>query len=98
MTFEELKQEFIDKGFQIEGDTFISVFEDPNTVINGVHPKKKFMMTYVCEGSVRTVTEDSDSDSDVDEEPLYQFDVLGGNGTPVLTICIKNFEDFTKLV
>ena len=96
MTFEELKQQFIDNGFQIEGDSFISIFEDPNTVINGVHPKKKFMMTYVCEGSVRTVTEDSDSD--VDEEPLYQFDVLGGNGIPVFTICIKNFEDFTKLV
>lgn len=96
MTFEELKQEFIDKGFHIDGDSFVSEFEDPHTVINGVHPKKRFEMTYICDGSIRTVGEDSDSD--YDEEPIYEFDVLGQNKEPVVTLCIRNFEDFTKLI
>ena len=98
MTFEELKQEFKDKGFKINGDSFVSEFEDPHTVINGVHPKKRFEMVYVCEGSIRDVSDDLDSDSDVDEEPLYQFDVLGQGREPVLTICIGNFDDFSHLV
>lgn len=92
MTLEELKQEFKDQGFRIEGDNFIHEFEDPNTIINGVHPKKRFEMTYVCEGSIRTVGEDSD------EEPLYEFDILGQGRQPVVTICISNFDDFTNLV
>ena len=96
MTLEELKKEFKDQGFQIDGDSFVHEFEDPNTVINGVHPRKRFEMTYICEGSIRTVTEDSDSDCD--EEPIYEFDILGQGKTPVFTICIKNFEDFTVLV
>lgn len=96
MTFEELKQEFIDKGFHIDGDSFVNEFEDPNTVINGVHPKRRFEMTYVCEGCIRSVNEDSDSDCD--EEPIYQFDVLGQNKEPVVTLCIGSFEDFTKLI
>lgn len=94
MTLEELKQEFKDQGFRIEGDNFIHEFEDPHTVINGVHPKKRFEMTYVCEGSIRTVGEDSDSD----EEPLYEFDILGQGRQPVVTICISNFDDFKNLV
>ena len=96
MTFEELKKEFKDNGFQIDGNSFVHEFEDPNTIINGVHPKQRFEMTYVCEGSIRTVTDDSDSD--VDEEPIYQFDVLGQGREPVFTICISCFEDFTRLV
>lgn len=95
MTLEELKQQFIDNGFQIEGDSFIHEFEDPNTIINGVHPKQRFEMTYVCEGSIRTVTEDSDSDCD--EEPLYQFDILGPEREPVVTICFSDFEGFTRV-
>ena len=94
MTLEELKKEFTDQGFRIEGDSFIHEFEDPNTIINGVHPKKRFEMVYVCEGSIRTVCDDSDSD----EEPLYEFDILGHGRQPVVTICISNFDDFTKLV
>lgn len=96
MTLEELKKEFTDQGFRIEGDNFIHEFEDPHTVINGVHPKKRFEMTYVCEGSIRTATDDSDSDTD--EYPIYEFDVLGQNREPVLTICFSCFEEFTKLV
>ena len=96
MTFEELKKEFKDNGFQIDGNSFVHEFEDPNTIINGVHPKQRFEMTYVCEGSIRTVTDDSDSD--VDEEPIYQFDVLGQNREPVVTICFGSFEEFTRLV
>ncbi len=96
MTLEELKKEFTAQGFRIEGDNFIHEFEDPHTVINGVHPKKRFEMVYVCEGSIRTVCEDSDSDCD--EEPLYEFDILGQGRKPVVTICISNFDDFTKLV
>ena len=94
MTLEELKKEFTDQGFKIEGDSFIQEFDDLHTVINGVHPKKRFEMVYVCEGSIRTVSEDSDSD----EEPIYEFDILGQGRQPVMTICISNFDDFAKLV
>ena len=96
MTLEELKKEFKDQGFRIEGDDFIHEFDDPHTVINGVHPKKRFEMTYVCEGSIRTATDDSDSDAD--EYPIYEFDVLGQNREPVLTICFSCFDEFKKLV
>ena len=97
MILEELKKEFKAQGFRIDGNSFVHEFEDPNTIINGVHPKKRFEMEYVCEGSIRTVTDDSDSDSD-DSEPIYQFDVLGKGKQPVVTICISSFEDFTTLV
>ena len=96
MTFEELKQQFKDNGFHINGNLFVNEIEDPHTVINGVHPKKRFEMTYVGEGSISTVGEDSDSD--YDELPIYQFDVLGQKKEPMLTICIGSFEDFTKLI
>lgn len=94
MTLEELKKEFTDQGFRIEGDSFIHEFEDPHTVINGAHPKKRFEMVYICEGSIRTAGDDSDSDG----EPIYEFDILGQGRQPVVTICISNFDDFTKLV
>ena len=95
MTFEELKKEFKTQGFRIDGNSFVHEFEDPNTVINGVHTKKRFEMEYVCEGSIRTDTDDSEGD---DSEPIYQFDVLGNGRQPVVTICISSFEDFTTLV
>ena len=94
MTLEELKKEFTDRGFRIEGDSFIHEFEDPHTVINGAHPKKRFEMVYICEGSIRTTGEDYDSDG----EPIYEFDILGQGRQPVSTICISCFEDFTVLV
>ena len=97
MTFEELKKEFKTQGFRIDGNSFIHEFEDPNTIINGIHPKKRFEMEYVCEGSIRSVTDDSDSEGD-DSEPIYQFDVLGQGREPAFTICISNFEGFTRLV
>ena len=97
MTLEELKKEFTTQGFKIEGNSFIHEFEDHNTIINGIHPKKRFEMEYVCEGSIRSVTDDSDSDGD-DSEPIYQFDVLGNGRQPAVTICISSFEDFTRLV
>ena len=97
MTLEELKKEFTTRGFRIEGNSFIHEFEDPNTIINGIHPKKRFEMEYVYEGSIRTVTDDSDSDSD-DSETIYQFDVLGNGRQSAVTICISSFEDFTRLV
>ena len=96
MTLEELKKEFTTRGFKIEGNSFIHEFEDPNTIINGIHPKKRFEMEYVYEGSIRTVTDDLEGDDD--SEPIYQFDVLGQGRQPVVTICISSFEDFTKLV
>ena len=98
MRLEELKKEFTTQGFRIEGNSFIYEFEDPNTIINGVHPKKRFEMEYICEGSIRTVTDDSDSDNDDDSEPIYQFDVLGQGREPAFTICISSFEGFTRLV
>ena len=96
MRLEELKKEFTTRGFKIEGNSFIHEFEDSNTIINGIHPKKRFEMEYVCEGSIRTVTDDSNSDDN--SEPIYQFDVLGQGRQPVVTICISSFEDFTTLV
>ena len=95
MTFEELKEEFKNNGFQIDGNSFVNEFEDPHTVINGVHPKKRFEMTYICEGSIRDAGESEDSDCG---EVIYQFDVLGKNREPVVTLCIGSFEDFTKLI
>jgi len=92
MTLEELKKEFTDQGFHIDGDSFVHEFPDPNTVINGQHPMKRFEMTYVCEGWMRDA-----GDSD-DGEPIYQFDVLGQNREPVVTICFGSFEEFTRLV
>ena len=92
MTLEELKKEFTDQGFHIDGDSFVHEFEDPNTIINGQHPMKRFEMTYVCEGWMRDA-----GDSD-DGEPIYQFDVLGQNREPVVTICFGSFEEFTRLV
>lgn len=96
MTLEILKKEFTTQGFRIDGNSFVYEFEDPNTIINGVHPKKRFEMEYVCEGSIRTVTDDSDSDDN--SEPIYQFDVLGKGRQLAFTICISSFEDFTRLV
>ena len=96
MTLEELKKEFKTQGFRIDGNSFVHEFEDPNTIINGVHPKKRFEMEYVYEGSIRTVTDDLEGDDD--SEPIYQFDVLGQGRQPVVTICISSFEDFTTLV
>lgn len=96
MTLEELKKEFTTQGFRIDGNSFIHEFEDPNSIINGIHPKKRFEMEYVCEGSIGTVTDDSEADDD--SEPIYQFDVLGNRRQPVVTICISSFEDFTTLV
>ena len=55
MTFEELKKEFEEQGFRIEGNQFIHEFEDPNTIINGRHPKQRFEMTYICEGSKENI-------------------------------------------
>ena len=92
MTLEELKKEFTDQGFHIDGDSFVHEFEDPNTIINGQHPMKRFEMTYVCEGWMKDA-----GDSD-DGEPIYQFDVLGQNREPVVTICFGSFEEFTRLV
>ena len=96
MTLEELKKEFKTQGFRIDGNLFVHEFEDPNTIINGIHPKKRFEMEYVCEGSIGTVTDDSNSDDN--SEPIYQFDVLGKGRQLVFTICISSFEDFTRLV
>ena len=96
MTLEELKKEFKARGFRIDGNSFVHEFEDPNTIINGIHPKKRFEMEYVCEGSIRTVTDDLDSDDN--SEPIYQFDVLGKGKQLAFTICISSFEDFTRLV
>ena len=96
MTLEELKKEFKTQGFRIDGNSFVHEFEDPNTIINGIHPKKRFEMEYICEGSIRTVTDDSNSDDN--SEPIYQFDVLGKGRQLVFTICISSFEDFTRLV
>ena len=96
MTLEELKKEFKKQGFRIDGNSFVHVFEDPNTILNGIHPKKRFEMEYVCEGSIRTVTDDSNMYDN--SEPIYQFDVLGKGRQLAFTMCISSFEVFTRLV
>lgn len=96
MTLEELKKEFKEKGFRFEGDDFIREFEDPNTIINGRHPMRRFEMTYLGEGSIRNVSDDSDSD--VDEYPIYEFDILGPGREPAFSICISNYEDFSFFI
>ena len=92
MTLDELKKEFTDQGFRIEGNDFIHEYEDPRTVINGVHPKKRFEMTYICEGSIR------DAGDSEEGEPLYEFDVLGQGREPVVTLCFGSFEEFQRLI
>lgn len=92
MTLEELKKEFKAQGFKIDGDNFVHEFEDPNTTINGQHPKKRFEMTLICEGSIK------DAGDSEEGEPLYEFDVLGPGREPVVTICFGSFEEFTRLV
>jgi len=99
MTFEELKQEFIDNGFQVNGDSFLFEQVEYSTInINGqIHkqPHKKVLeMTYIGEGSISDVGNSDDSDVEI----IYQFDILGENKEPVLTICISDFEDFTKMI
>lgn len=92
MTLEELKKEFKAQGFKIDGDKFVHEFEDPNTIINGQHPKKRFEMTFICEGSIK------DAGDSEEGEPLYEFDVLGPGREPVVTICFGSFDEFTRLV
>lgn len=99
MTFEELKQEFIDHNFQVNGDSFLFEQVEYSTInINGqVHrqPHKKVLeMTYIGEGSIC----DSGDSDDSDMEILYQFDILDENKEPIVTICIRDFEDFTKIL
>lgn len=99
MTFEELKQEFIDNGFQIDGDTFFQERVEYSTItINGqVHQQphtSRFEMKYVGLGSISNV---GDSDSDVEEIPFYEFDVMNGRDL-LFTLCIESFDDFVKLV
>ena len=92
MTLDELKKEFKDQGFRIEGNDFIHEYEDPHTVINGVHPKKRFEMTYIYEGSIR------DAGDSEEGEPLYEFDMLGQGREPVVTLCFGSFEEFQRLI
>ena len=74
MSFEELKQQFIDNGFQVNGNSFILNQVSYSTmIINGVPHQQsqhhKFEMEYVFEGSICDV-------GDSEAEPLYQFDVV----------------------
>lgn len=96
MSFEELKQQFIDNGFQVNGNSFILNQVSYSTmIINGVPHQQpqhhKFKMEYVFEGSICDA-------GDSETEPLYQFDVLDDNGNKVLGILIDDFDSFTKLV
>lgn len=96
MSFEELKQQFIDNGFQVNGNSFILNQVSYSTmIINGVPHQQsqhhKFEMEYVFEGSICDV-------GDSEAEPLYQFDVLDDNGNKVIGILIDDFDSFTKLV
>lgn len=96
MTFEELKQQFIDNGFQVNGNSFVLDRVSYSTmIINGVPHQQpqhhKFEMEYVFEGSIG-------NPGDSDTEPLYQFDILDENRNSVFTILIEDFDSFTKLV
>ena len=96
MSFEELKQQFIDNRFQVNGNLFILDQVNYSTmIINGVPHQQpqhhKFEMEYVSEGSICNV-------GDSETEPLYQFDILDDNGNKVLGILIEDFDSFMKLV
>lgn len=97
MSFEELKEEFKNNGFQIDGDSFVFEKVEYNTInVNGQvykQPHKtRFELKYICEGCIKDVTDESDCN----ETPIYEFDIMDGN-EPVLTVCIENLEDLQLL-
>lgn len=96
MTFEELKKEFIDNGFQVNGNLFtLDQVSYSTMIINGVPHQQpqyhKFEMEYVFEGSIGDV-------GSSETKPLYQFDILDDNKNKVMGILIDDFDSFTKLV
>ena len=97
MTRQEIEKEFKDNGFQIDGDSFImeKVIADNHYIVNGVPQRRRIRMElrYVGEGLIKDV-----GDSDSNETVIHQFDVIGENNEPEVTLCVENFEDFVKFV
>lgn len=96
MTFEELKSQFEEHGYRIEGNDFILEKVDYSTVmINGMiqrQPHKSvFKMRYVSECGMNSM------DSD-DSETLFQFDVLDADDETVVSICVHEFKDIEFLL
>lgn len=100
MSFEELKKQFEDKGFKIDGDTFsLERVNGYSTVVNNGQVRKipnvsKFEMKYIGDGYIVN----DDGDSDEESEQLYSFDIYGNNGELSATICIRDYDDFTVFV
>lgn len=97
MTRQEIEKEFKDNGFQIDGDSFVmeKVIADNHYIVNGVPQRRRIRMElrYVGEGLIKDV-----GDSDSNETVIHQFDVIGENNEPEVTLCVENFEDFVKFV
>lgn len=96
MTFEEIRQQFIDNGFQVNGNTFVHERVEYSTInINGqIHQQPhrvRFVMNYAGDGCVY---DNEESDGYV----IHQFDILGNNNEIAFSIGIENFDDFTKIV
>lgn len=99
MTRQEIEKEFKDNGFQIDGDSFVmeKVITDNHYIVNGVPQRRRIRMElrYAGEGLIKDV---GDSDSDLNETVMHQFDVIGENNEPGVTLCVENFDDFVKFV
>lgn len=97
MTRQEIEKEFKDNGFKIDGDSFVmeKVIADNHYIVNGVPQRRRIRMElrYVGEGLIKDV-----GDSDSNETVIHQFDVIGENNEPEVTLCVENFEDFVKFV
>lgn len=96
-TFETLKEEFIKRGFKVDGDTFIHETVTYNTMnINGrviQQPQRNiFKLAYIGEGTI------ADAETHENSYPIWEFDVIGEGDEPVVTICINEFDDIDKLL
>lgn len=99
MTFEDLKKEFEQNGFKIDGDSFVHERTEYSTInVNRQVYKQphatRFEMKYLGECTICNAGESDGSDIEV----LYEFDVVGQGGEPAYSICVRDFEDFTKMI
>lgn len=96
MTFEELKKEFTDNGFEINDNSFVKDVVSYSTInINGQIMQQphhsKVALEYVCEGSI------SDPDGS-NSYPIFEFELLDDNNESVGTFCVENYEGMKSFI
>lgn len=96
MTFEELKKEFTDNGFEINDNSFVKDVVSYSTInINGqIMQQPHHSMTeleFVFEGTIKDEGKDNES-------PLFEFDLLDEEKNPVTTICIEKYDDLKTFI